>query len=92
MQPTPHTPCEFTKVAVLARLKVNRGSSTPVVKSRFSVEPSPRLFIVNMLLTRPRDIGRWKRPRRLRMGVPADQRNEWKAFNVPLLDLHWIVM
>jgi hypothetical protein len=34
-------PLEFTKVAVLALLKVSLESNTPVVKSRLSVEPSP---------------------------------------------------
>jgi hypothetical protein len=34
-------PCELMKVALVVRVNDRRGSRTPVVKSRDSVEPSP---------------------------------------------------
>jgi hypothetical protein len=61
-------------VPVLARVNVRRESRTPVVKSRVSVDPSPRLMRLISWPSVERRIGRRNLPTSYRIAA-SDQRN-----------------
>ena len=73
-------PSEPMNVPVDARANDSLESSTPLMKSSVSVDPSPILFVSSMLLPTPREIGRCIRPSVLLTVRPRECRTcRWRC-------------